>query len=160
MIIDILKGTPIYVWIILIILLKRAKKASQEHEVNIGKSMIVPTIFALWGLESIIHFPNIISSLVVYIITALCGLGVGYFIYSKNRKVFMKNNHVYIGKSIVPIIIILGNFIIKYGLNIYMDINQNAIHTFSFDIVYSIACGLSVGLFFGGIIQVYKFSKL
>ena len=51
---QILSHTPIWVWVILIVLIKRGMALQTDSPVSLAKSFIMPAIFILWGLDTIV----------------------------------------------------------------------------------------------------------
>ena len=157
MISAILTNTPFYVWVILIILFKRGSKATKEHEISLIKMLIVPVIFTLWGLDELLtEFSHIDLSLISYAIFVVIGTGLAYNLYSKHRKVYQKDNALFVSGTYIPLIIMMVNFIVKYDLNVAMNIDTSLFTSLQFNILYSVLCGFSVGLFFGGLLQILK----
>lgn len=150
----ILKNTPLMVWVLLFFLVKRGLAVSKEKKVDVKKSFIVPTVFIAWGLEKIINgFTYVEADLLTYALLLPVGILIGYLLYNKNQNFFLKDGELFKRKCYLPLIIILVNFLIKYVLNVFLAINQSLIMSFEFNIFYSMISGISVGLFFGGIIN-------
>lgn len=158
MMIEIIKHTPIYVWLLLAFLIQRGISTSQEREVAILKSFLVPCIFILWGLYTIVtSFAHVYASLFVYALFLCVGVFLGTKLYAKNYRFFLRNGAVIRAKNYVPLFIILVNFAIKYALNIYMAVNPEAVNQLNFNMLYTLISGTTVGLFFGGILVTYRY---
>lgn len=159
MFVEIIKHTPIWVWLLLAFLIQRGISNSQEKEVNILKSFPVPGIFILWGLYNIFtSFTYYYYALLVYVLFLCVGVYLGYKLYHKNHRFFVKNGVVFRSENYLPLVVILVNFLIKYALNIYMNIDSEAIHSLGFNILYTCISGTTVGLFFGGILNTYRYT--
>ncbi|EEK48372.1 hypothetical protein bcere0002_45510 [Bacillus cereus ATCC 10876] len=75
MIKEVLIRTPLWVWILLVILIKRGIAISQERPINLSKMFLVPVIFMMWGLEKIINkFSHLGYCLISYTIFILPGI--------------------------------------------------------------------------------------
>ncbi|MEK4677359.1 MULTISPECIES: hypothetical protein [Bacillus] len=160
MIFEIVKHTPIWVWLLFYFLLSRGIAASQEREVNISQSLIVPGIFILWGIYNIFaNFSFRFYAFLLYIIFLGIGTFLGYKLYSRKHRFFLKNGILFRSKNYLPLMVILINFIIKYALNTYMHINTDAIHSLDFIFLYTITSGTTAGLFCGGIINTHQQKK-
>lgn len=156
----IISHTPFWVWILLIFLIKRGIGISEDRQINIPKSFIVPTVFIFLGLEKIAtKFLYSAFDFVVYLLLVPFGIVIGYIIYKKNQRYFLHQGELYKRKCYLPLIIILVNFMVKYILNVAIGINPSFISNFEFNICYSIICGLSVGLFLGGILNTFVEKK-
>jgi len=150
---EVLLRTPLSVWILLFFLTKRGIAISQERPINLSKMFLVPFIFIIWGLEKMItQFSHLEFCLISYFLFIFPGTLIGYWLYKKYQN-FFKQESVFIRKKCyLPLIIILINFFVKYILNVTLGISPSFYNDISFDIIYSAVSGLSIGLFFGGIL--------
>lgn len=152
----IISRTPVWVWILLIFLIKRGIANSQERKINIPKSFIAPIIFAAWGLETIVNkFSYAGLDLLVYILLAIFGIFIGFNLYKKYQRYFLKEDCIYHGKCYLPLIVIIVNFMLKYILNVAIGANPHFNLSLGFNMIYSIISGTSVGLFLGGILNTF-----
>ncbi|HDR8156263.1 TPA: hypothetical protein QC057_005361 [Bacillus cereus] len=162
MIKEVLIRTPLWVWILLFILIKRGIAISQERPINLSKMFLVPVIFMMWGLEKIINkFSHLGYCLISYTIFILPGILIGYLLYKKYQIYFKQDTVIFRKKCYLPLIIILINFFVKYLLNVTLEVSSSSYDDIAFNVMYSAISGLSVGLFFGGILYTfYMQSKL
>ncbi|MGA5673923.1 hypothetical protein ACPCKQ_18555 [Bacillus bombysepticus] len=162
MIKEVLIRTPLWVWILLFILIKRGIAISQERPINLSKMFLVPVIFMMWGLEKIINkFSHLGYCLISYTIFILSGILIGYLLYKKYQIYFKQDTVIFRKKCYLPLIIILINFFVKYLLNVTLEVSSSFYDDIAFNVMYSAISGLSVGLFFGGILYTfYMQSKL
>lgn len=156
----IIKGTPVFVWILLAYLVSRGLNASKTKPLNLLKMLIMPIVFMSWGLDKIfMHFSNLGLVFFFYALFGIIGTGVGYSLYRKVRKIFYENNTYYCTGSYLPLSIILTNFSIKYVLSVLLTIRPLLYTSTPFCLLYSALSGFSIGLFFGGWFQAYKAYK-
>jgi hypothetical protein len=152
----VLKGTPIYVWVLLAYLISRGIKERTSKPLSLKKMLILPIIFTFWGLDTMfMNFTNIGLNLMVYIIIAGAGTFGGFLLYNSTRKVFYHDEIYYCSGSWLSLFIILTNFLIKYILNVLVAINPTFYNSTEFCLLYSIISGFLVGLFIGGWLQAY-----
>ncbi len=157
---EVISGTPFYVWILLIFLLKRGLNSAKDGEVSFPKMFIVPLIFMVWGLEKLFTgFSYLNIAMIFYIIFMCFGLLISYFLYSRYRKLYIKDNSLYKTGTYLPLIFVIVNFFVKYLLGVALSINPSLYGTLYFSTLYSLLCGFSVGLFIGGILQAYTASS-
>jgi len=152
-IVQILSHTPIWVWIVLIILIKRGIALQRDSPISLAKSFIMPAIFILWGLNTIatkFHYP--LYLLMIYMLCLSLGACASLYIYRKKR-FYIQHTVVMQGGSKIPLFIMMINFCIKYCLNILLSTHPSLYSVFGFNIIYGIISGFTVGLFFGGIIK-------
>ncbi|WP_315074858.1 DUF6622 family protein [uncultured Clostridium sp.] len=157
---EVISGTPFYVWILLIFLLKRGLNSAKDGEVSFPKMFIVPLIFMVWGLEKLFTgFSYLNIAMIFYIIFMCFGLLISYFLYSRYRKLYIKDDSLYKTGTYLPLIFVIVNFFVKYLLGVALSINPSLYSTLYFSTLYSLLCGFSVGLFIGGILQAYTASS-
>lgn len=148
--------TPFWIWVLLLILVKRGFSATKDCRICIQKACILPIIFTFWGLEKIFYgFTYTMTSFMTYACFMGVGTLAGVALYS-TQKFFLKDNILFRAGSFVPLFVILTNFSIKYCLNVLMYIHPHLIQELQFNICYSSISGFSVGLFIGGIINILK----
>ncbi|MDR2817634.1 MAG: DUF1453 domain-containing protein [Oscillospiraceae bacterium] len=151
----IIKGTPIYVWVIFAFLVSRGLSLRKDGPVSVKKSMLMPMVFIVWGLWKVItDFAFPLWALVAYIILTTIGTGFGYLLYSSTQKFDVRRSVFFRLGSTVPLVVIMLNFIVKYVLNVCMAINPQLLGDLGFNIIYCSASGLTVGLFIGGICNI------
>lgn len=155
---EILGKTPIYAWVILVVLLKRGMNASKDTVLSIKRMLIFPIIFIVWGLEKVINgfaFPGV--SILIYITSAFPGIAIGYVLYKHFRQFYLKDDIVYRTGTYMPMVIMMLNFFVKYVLNVVMSIDSQVYNNLEFNLFYAIICGVLVGLSIGGIVQAARF---
>ncbi|MBM6384098.1 MAG: hypothetical protein JSY10_08895 [Paenibacillus sp.] len=146
---QIIVNTPTWVWMLLVALFILGIKNSQERAVNLAKMFVAPLIFMIWGLWTITtSFSHIGVTLTSYVIFIVPGFLIGYILNKNFQAFYIKNSTFYKKTSYLPLVIVLLNFVVKYGLNVMLVFY----HSDLFHVVYSSANGLTVGLFFGGIV--------
>ncbi|MDM5248789.1 DUF6622 family protein [Lysinibacillus sp. G4S2] len=159
-IIEIFLRTPLWVWILLFILIKRGIAISQERPIHLSKMFLVPFIFMIWGFEKMItQFSYLELCLTSYFLSILPGTLIGYLLYKKYQIFYKQELVIMRKKCYLPLIIILINFMVKYVLNVTLGISPSFYNDISFNIIYSGISGLSIGLFFGGILYTYYAQK-
>lgn len=157
---EVLLRTPLWVWILLFILIKRGIAISQERPINLSKMFLVPFIFMIWGFEKMItQFSHLGYCLISYFFFIFPGTLIGYLLYKKYQMFFKQKSTIIRKKCYLPLIIILINFLVKYLLNVTLGIVPAFYNDLTFNIIYSAMSGLSIGLFFGGILYTNYVQK-
>lgn len=155
--IEIIKRTPVYAWIILAVLILRGINSAKENIISFPKMFLIPAVFAVWGLYDLLTgFGYPITGILFYCAAAIGGTAAGFAIYTRCRSVFRKDGMFYRTGTYVPLFIMMVNFLVKYILNVAVSISPKLYTLMNFNILYSVICGFSVGLFLGGILQVYR----
>lgn len=157
--IQIFTNIPIWVWLILAFLIRRGVSATKDKPVYFIKSLIIPFIFILWGLDQIFtNFKFHSTIIIVYLFSISVGIIFSYYIY-RNRLFYVKDDTLFQTGSYIPLIIILINFFVKCILNISLARFPYLYNNFSFNIIYGLLCGFTVGLFFGNILRIVQARK-
>lgn len=152
----IIKSTPVYIWFLLLFLIHRGIKMSQEGPVKMKTSLIVPIIFVTWGIYNIISkFDNIAINLLSFLVLFIVGIYLGFKLYRRYSKVYLKENIIYRSRCILPLITVIINFLVKYILNVILYKGEALAMNVNFTLSYSGISGISTGLFFGSIIYTY-----
>ncbi len=82
----IIHGTPIWVWVLLVVLLLRGFKALSSGTTPLAKLAIVPLIFAGWGIAHLISDPLVgWSAAIAWMMASMVGIAGGIFIASRTR---------------------------------------------------------------------------
>lgn len=149
--------TPVYVWVILVVLLQRGLYATKDNVLSLPRMMIFPAVFIVWGLWDVVSdFAHPAASVAAFGALAAAGAPVGHMLYSRFRYFFQKDGVLYRSGSNVTLVVTLVNFVIKYALNVGMSIAPGICGSLGFDLFYSITGGFLVGLSIGGVIQAYR----
>lgn len=157
---QIITHTPIWVWLLFGLLILKGISAKSGAKISIVKSLVVPAVFIIWGMESIVNkFQYVTPIILVYVVMLLVGSFASLFLY-RNTRIYNQSGVLFQEGSIILLIIITINFMVKYILNVTLILNPQSYRDFSFNMIYGIICEFSVGLFFGGIIRIIRARKL
>ncbi|EAV38850.1 DUF6622 family protein [Oenococcus oeni] len=156
---QIVNKTPFWVWVVLVILIKRGTALTVESPVSLKRSCTMPVIFIIWGLDTIVNqFGNPNVLLDFYVVFLIPGFFLSYLLY-KNKSFYIKNGLLMQEGSVIPLIVMLVNFLIKYLLNVILATRPILYNDFQFNIFYGCICGFTIGLFFGGIFKSMQAKK-
>lgn len=156
-ILEVIAGTPPYVWLLLAYLVWRGIKSSKESELDLIKMLIIPVIFIVWGLEELVSkFVYADMGLLVYLVFAVVGAFAGKALYGTFRSIYAKDGQFYRSGSYLPLVIVLINFSVKYVLGASIAIQPDLHSSLAFTVLSCIASGCSVGLFIGGVWNAYQ----
>ncbi|TDG81041.1 hypothetical protein [Lentilactobacillus hilgardii] len=79
---QIIHKTPFWVWVVLVILIKRGTALTVESPVSLKRACIMPAIFIVWGLNTIIYQfgnPNVLLNF--YVVSLIPGFFLSYLLY-------------------------------------------------------------------------------
>ncbi|MBP0590879.1 hypothetical protein J8I87_14395 [Paraburkholderia sp. LEh10] len=117
---EIIYGTPIWVWVLLVVLLSRGFKALNSGTSPLSTLAITPLIFAGWGILHLVSDPLAgWSSVIVWVAGAIAGIAGGVFIASRSRFIVDPiANTVMLPGSVVPLLLIIATFAAKFWLGV------------------------------------------
>lgn len=156
---EIINNTPFWVWVVLVILIKRGMSLINDSPASIGRSLIMPFIFVIWGLNTVVNkfaSPNTLLSF--YLAALILGFLFSYLLYMR-RSFYVEDGQLIQEGSALPLVIMLTNFLVKYILNVILAIHPVLYTQMNFNIFYGIVSGFTVGLFFGGIYKTLTAKK-
>lgn len=119
-IIDILLGTPWWVWIVLGVLLIGGIKSLKTSVVSLWRLALTPFIFIIWSLYSFYTKYGPFRNL-YFLWAALGGLGlrIGWGVFAKKHITIDKSTLLaHIPGSRIPLLLSLIFFLFKYGLGV------------------------------------------
>lgn len=154
---EVVRKTPVYAWVILVVLIKRGLSASKDNVLSFTRMLIFPAVFLVWGLEGLVtHFAFPGGSLLTYGVMAFVGTFGGYGLYGRFRHCYQKDGVIYRSGTYMPLVVMMLNFTVKYALNIAMSINPGFYDSIGFNLFYAVICGCLEGVAIGGICQGYR----
>lgn len=156
LVLSIITHTPIWVWIVLLIIIKKGITLLKDTEVSVGKSCLMPGIFILWSVDTIAtKFSYPLYLVPCYLIFLTFGAFAGLYIY-RNKTFYVEHTVLMQTGSQIPLCIMIINFCIKYALNVLLSVQPALYSQVSFNISYGIIAGFTVGLFFGNTIRAIR----
>ncbi|OKO97963.1 membrane protein [Xenorhabdus eapokensis] len=157
-ILAIIKGTPIWVWILFAFLIKRGINALYDREMRIQRLFFMPVLFLIWAVYSVLNettFPN--SAFLALIVGIIVGGGIGWGLWRSQPRLKKGSENGLIIRSGTPLTLslILTVFIVKFIISAMMNINSNLLYSFNFNLLFGFICGLSDGVFWGGTLNLF-----
>ncbi|WP_330981768.1 CcdC protein domain-containing protein [Leuconostoc mesenteroides] len=99
---EIINNTPFWVWVVLIILIKRGTSLINDSPASIGRSIIMPFIFVIWGLNTVVNkfaSPNTLLSF--YLVALILGFLFSYLLYMR-RSFYVEDGQLIQEGSALP----------------------------------------------------------
>jgi len=143
----IISGAPIWVWLLLIYLIKNGIEALYERTVKIKKLMLMPVLLFLWSFYSLIQKNNDYA-LFIWLGCISLGIYLGWkSLKSKTIIVDKEKKELRIPGSIFTLLIVIPFFVIKFVLNSLYHCHTSYIgYLLLFDgAISGIVSGLMVG---------------
>jgi len=154
---DILSGTPFWVYAVFVYLIIRGVKSLQPNDIPLIRLTIIPFILISWSLYSL-HSKYCLSPHIVgiWLLSLFVGILIGWFAFYRNIKVNKKSMIVHLPGSWYPLILYMLFFALKYCIGftyaVAPEMNQNIF----FGGTDAIASGLISGIFGGRLLFVIK----
>lgn len=153
-----LAHTPWWVYVLLVVLVRRGLAARQPGVHGFSRLLIMPLLFTLWGIWEMITVLHPGAALVLaWLVAVLVGAAIGQALV---RGISIRADHAHwlIGRpgdmSLLPIALI--SFAVKYAFAYALGVNPGLAHSSAYAAGDIIASGLISGVFIGKL-AVYWF---
>ena len=156
MLLEIIKGTPFWVYILLALLIYKGSMAIKGKMMNLKKLFIMPVVFVFLMGQKMSANPT------AYLCFLVVGCFVGWLIYKNVRiKADKIKKLIFVPGSYIPLIIIIIAFFKGYYIGYETAVHPELVKTFWFAFRVAAVSGIFSGLFIGRTaIYLYKYSKV
>ncbi|WP_244590228.1 DUF6622 family protein [Xenorhabdus innexi] len=154
----IIKETPVWVWILFVVLVLRGIKALDDREMTVNRLFLLPIVFFIWAVYVVLHETVFqASALLALAVGILLGIGIGWKLWSTQPRLRQKpdSNLVIRAGTPLTLITILIIFCVKFILSATVAIHPVLTHSLSFNLLFGFASGLLDGVFWGGTLNLY-----
>lgn len=161
LVVGILKGTPLWVWILFVFLILRGIKALNDREMEVNRLFLLPLVFFFWGGTEVVNellFPQ--WGMAAMGLGLLVGSLIGWMLWRNTPRLkFIKGTTLIIrpGTSLTLIFIVI-TFVIKFVMIVCLNMSPDFRPSFFFNLMFGALSGLIDGIFWGGTLNLY-FSK-
>jgi uncharacterized protein YneF (UPF0154 family) len=154
----IIHGTPIWVWVLLVVLVSRGFKALNSGTAPLSGLAIVPLIFAGWGIAHLVSEPLAGWTAVIAWMTALfVGIAGGVFIASRTRFIVDPIAYtVMLPGSPLPLLLMIAIFATKFWLGFEMATVTDASSLGIYVLIGAAVSGVVAGVFTGRFITYWR----
>jgi len=155
MIIEIIKGTPIWVYLLLALLIYRGILATKGKITTLKKLFIMPVVFIFLVGQRMSANPT------AFLIFLVLGCIIGWLVYKKVKIRADKEKKVlFVPGSIMPLILIIVAFVKGYYIGYETAVHPELVKTFWFAFYSATISGIFSGLIIGRTaIYLYKYYK-
>jgi hypothetical protein len=158
---DAIKGTPLFVWAIFVLLLIRGVQGMKTKTIFFPKILILPTVLFLFSIAGILSQYGLnIFAVGGYVIALLLGILTRWlFVHNQKLEIDKVQRTITVPGTASTLFLILAIFTIKYIFGYLHAVNpelaQNNMYFISAEITLS---GLITGLFLGKALNyIYKY---
>ncbi|RFU49583.1 DUF6622 family protein [Paraburkholderia sp. DHOC27] len=147
----ILHGTPIWVWVLLVVLLSRGIKALKSGTTPLAKLAVVPIIFAVWGIVHLAADPSTgWPTPLAWVAGALAGIVGGVVLARRTRFIVDPvANTVMLPGSMVPLVLIVVTFATKFWLGVELATATASTPVLTYLVIEAAVSGIVAGIFGG-----------
>lgn len=146
--VNIVAGTPIWVWILFVFLIAKGVSALNDREMEIKHLFIMPLFFLLWGGLSVVYdLAFSLWGLAAMLVGLVIGCGCGWYIWSRGPQLKSKEGSdliIWPGTSWIMTFVMIA-FIIKYALNVFLNIDPELRDSLSFNLMFGLLSGVISG---------------
>ncbi len=153
----IFSNTPVWVWLLLLFLIKRGVSALQPRKITLNKLFIIPVLFLIAGvyhLNGFSFYPTILIymvSLILFCIIRISLLWKCPVEYDASSGLISLNGSPFV------LILILVSFIFKFTITFLLENNSMLSMDFYFQCLWGAGSGIVTGLSWGGLLYtIYK----
>lgn len=146
---EIIKGTPWWVWVILVYLVLRGLALLTGKTIGVKKLFIFPFIFLIWSIHGLsFKMGNPLVLLGLWLISLFIGGSIGYFLFNRHKvKADKKKKLIALPPNVLTLILFLIVFSIKYTFG-YLSSTPFANEPMYF-FANTISAGIVGGVFWG-----------
>jgi uncharacterized membrane protein len=154
----IVHGTPIWVWVLLVVLLSRGFKALNSGTAPLARLAMLPLIFAGGGIAHLVSNPLAgWSAVITWMTASLVGIAGGVFIASRSRFIVDPiARTVMLPGSPLPLLMMIAIFITKFWLGFEMANVTNASSLGNYVLIGAAVSGVVAGVFTGRFITYWR----
>jgi len=158
---DIIKGTPLWVWVLFAYVLIKGFRASKTRTVPIYQLPIMPLIFTLWSFFSVYGKYGLSAiAIMVWMISCALGLVLGFYISKKQTvTINREKNVVTLPGSFIPLILAISFFAVKYFIGVTYALDPSFKTNVFFYGADMIMSGMVSGVSWARLISIMKVFK-
>ena len=156
--IQILKGTPIWVWAILAALIYLGSKQLKPRLVKRYSVLVAPVAFLFVGLMSANRGPISFCAWAL----ALVSLAVATaFVWrpANGARYEAKGDYLHMPGSVAPIFLMLAIFLLNYGINVVLAVNPALPGELMWQVAPALILGALSGVFIGRAVTLFRMNR-
>ena len=157
MFIEIVRNTPVWVWFLFVYLVHRGITSLRPREVSVGRLLIVPMLFFIWGIYGITTTVTL-TGLTLTLVIAFFMIGVlGLLLVNRafiNQAKYNPNTMmITLPGQPISLLLILFAFISHYVFSAFVAVEPQIVNSAPFITVFCILSGISTGSFWGNTLR-------
>lgn len=155
---EILRGTPLWVWVLAIFLLSRGIMALRPREATVKQLFILPGFFLIWGIYTVISQTELLTiSITTFIVSFVVGgvLGGGIGHYQPGLRDAQQSGYIVRAGSALPLIVIILAFGMKFWLSVNLALNPGLATNTQFCLQFGGLTGGVAGVLWGATLMQF-----
>jgi hypothetical protein len=158
MLLQVIKGTPLWVWALLAALLWLGFRQTQTRVIGSRRAVLVPGIFVILSLAGVVTaFQGNALAIAVWGAGVGVAVGVGQRLMPRLRATWRAaGDTLQIAGSWLPLALIVSLFFVKFAAGVSMAIHPGLASETDFVIACSLAYGFFSGLFAARALQLWQ----
>ncbi len=155
---QVLKGTPIWVWSILVALIVLGVNQLRARIVSRYSVLIAPVVFLFVGLAAAGRGPIGFS---VWALALLATATVTFFVWQPTggARYDASKDRLNLPGSVIPMLIMLAIFLLNYVINVALAINPALRSELVWQVGPAIILGALSGVFFGRALTLFRMNR-
>lgn len=148
----IIEDTPIWVWILLVLLVMRGISALSDREMRVERIFLLPIVFLVWGVHSVLcktYFSDL--SLMTMGVGLVVGIAIGWILWKSLPRLREKPDSTLIirpGTSLT-LVLIVTTFVSKFIMTAMLSIHPVLLHSLYYNLLFGLLSGVLDGVFWG-----------
>ncbi len=157
--VQILKGTPVWVWAILAALIFLGSRQLKARVVSRYSVLIAPVVFLFVGLMSAGRGP---LGLAVWALAVVSLATVTFFVWQPTAGARYEANgdRLHMPGSVVPMLLMLAIFLLNYVINVVLAINPAYRGELIWQVVPALVLGALSGVFIGRAATLFRMNRV
>ena len=156
---QVLKGTPLWVWAILVALIVLGVKQMRPRVVARYSVLIAPVVFLFVGLTAAGRGP---TGFLAWALTLLATAAFTYFVWqpTAGARYDASADRLNLPGSVLPMLLMLAIFLFNYVVNVVLAINPALRGELAWQIGPAIVLGALSGVFAGRAATLFRMNRL
>jgi hypothetical protein len=157
--VQILKGTPVWVWAILAALMYLGTRQLKARIVSRYSVLIAPVVFLFVGLMSAGRGP---LGLAVWALAVVSLAAVTFFVFQPTAGARYEANgdRLHMPGSFVPMLLMLAIFLLNYVINVVLAINPAYRGELMWQVLPALVLGALSGVFIGRAATLFRMNRV
>ena len=158
-IVQVLKGTPVWVWVILAALVVLSARQLKTRVIKRYTVLIAPVVFLLVGLMAAGRSPLGLS---VWAVSLLTSAALTHFVWQPvgGARYDAGTDRLNLPGSVIPMFLMLSIFLLNYVINVALAIKPALRGEFVWQIGPAVLLGALSGVFIGRAATLFRMNRL